>query len=254
PATAAALPAAAGRWSLVRPAAPDAGPGDDGEARTAKVTAQTVALLERHGVLVRGAAGLEELPGGFGAAYQVLRRLEESGQVRRGYLVEGLGAAQFALPEVVDRLRGDAADLTARRERAAAGTAQPRVVLLAATDPANPYGAALGWPPTTAGEGHRPGRKAGAAVVLADGTLTLYVERGGRTLLSFTSDPMLLGPAAGGLAEMARTGALGPLTLGRVDGVAALETSGPLRQALDAAGFGPTPRGLRLRTAHQSHG
>nr|WP_230978492.1 DEAD/DEAH box helicase [Georgenia yuyongxinii] len=252
-ATAVALPAAAGRWSLVRPAAPDAGPGDDAEARTAKVTALTVALLERHGVLVRGAAGLEELPGGFGAAYQVLRRLEESGQVRRGYLVEGLGAAQFALPEVVDRLRGDAADLTARRERAAAGTAQPRVVLLAATDPANPYGAALGWPPTTAGEGHRPGRKAGAAVVLADGILALYVERGGRTLLSFTSDPMLLGPAAGALAEMARTGALGPLTLGRVDGVAALETRGPLRQALDAAGFGPTPRGLRLRTAHQSH-
>ena len=205
PATAVNLPAAAGRWSLVR-AEPRAGRAEDVEARTARVTALTVALLERHGVLVRGAAGLEDLPGGFGAAYQVLRRLEEAGQVRRGYLVEGLGAAQFALPEVVDRLRGDAAELTARRERAAAGDAAPRVALLAATDPANPYGAALGWPPTTAGEGHRPGRKAGAAVVLVDGALVLYVEKGGRTLLSFTGDPVALDAAAAALGPGGRHG------------------------------------------------
>ncbi|MFH5822538.1 ATP-dependent helicase [Georgenia sp. AZ-5] len=244
PASAVQVPAAAGRWSLVeRPPLP----GGEEEARTARVTALTVSLLERHGVLVRGAAGLEDLPGGFGAAYQVLRRLEESGQVRRGYLVEGLGAAQFALPEVVDRLRGDAADLTARRERAAAGVTRPRVHLLAATDPANPYGAALGWPPTTEGEGHRPGRKAGAVVVLVDGALALYVERGGRTLLSFADDPAALGPAAGALAQVAGTGALGPLTLQRLDGTPALEATGPLRRALDEAGFGPTPRGLRLR-------
>ncbi|WP_428841528.1 Lhr family helicase, partial [Georgenia thermotolerans] len=235
PASAVNLPAAAGRWSLVRPER--AAAEEDVDARTARVTALTVALLERHGVLVRGAAGLEDLPGGFGAAYQVLRRLEEAGQVRRGYLVEGLGAAQFALPEVVDRLRGDAAELTARRERAAAGDAAPRVALLAATDPANPYGAALGWPPTTAGEGHRPGRKAGAAVVLVDGALVLYVEKGGRTLLSFADDPVALDAAAAALGQVAATGALGALTLQRVDGGAALEAAGPLRRALDAAGF-----------------
>ncbi|WP_127130794.1 ATP-dependent helicase [Georgenia sp. SYP-B2076] len=254
------LPAAAGRWSLVHtpggaaPLEPGASAGDDAAARTARVTALTVALLERHGLLVRGAAGLEDLPGGFGAAYQVLRRLEESGQVRRGYLVEGLGAAQFALPEVVDRLRGDAASLAARREReqAPGSGAAPRVDLLAATDPANPYGAALGWPPTTAGEGHRPGRKAGAVVVLADGALVLYVEKGGRSLLSFTEDAALLEPATAALGGAAATGALGALTVQRLDGAPALEARGALRQGLEAAGFGPTPRGLRLRVPHQT--
>jgi ATP-dependent helicase Lhr and Lhr-like helicase len=207
----------------------------------------TAALLERHGVLVRGAAGLEDLPGGFGAAYQVLRRLEESGQVRRGYLVEGLGAAQFALPEVVDRLRADAAGIASRRATEEGPASSPRVHLLAATDPANPYGAALAWPATTAGEGHRPGRKAGSVVVLVDGDLVLYVERGGRTLLSFSEDPETLARAASALSERAATGDLGPLTLSRIDGLPALEAHGPLSDALLSVGFGPTPRGLRLR-------
>jgi ATP-dependent Lhr-like helicase len=271
------LPAAAGRWSLL-PRDAQLSPADQVEERTTRTAVLTAALLERHGVLVRGAAGLEDLPGGFGAAYQVLRRLEESGQVRRGYLVEGLGAAQFALPEVVDRLRADAADLASRRSAArdappsqygqAAHFGQaapfdpasphgpaspygqastPRVHLLAATDPANPYGAALAWPATTAGEGHRPGRKAGAVVVLVEGDLVLYVERGGRTLLSFSEDATVLGLAAPALAERAGTGDLGPLTLHRIDGLPALEAGGPLADALRAAGFGPTPRGLRLR-------
>ncbi|WP_211287039.1 ATP-dependent helicase [Georgenia soli] len=238
------LPAAAGRWSLLPR---DTDPADQVAARTARTAVLTAALLERHGVLVRGAAGLEDLPGGFGAAYQVLRRLEESGQVRRGYLVEGLGAAQFALPEVVDRLRADAADLASRRSDDERAASSPRVHLLAATDPANPYGAALAWPATTAGEGHRPGRKAGAVVVLVDGDLVLYVERGGRTLLSFSEAPESLALAASALAGRAATGDLGPLTLGRIDGSAALEARGPLSDALLSAGFGPTPRGLRLR-------
>ncbi|WP_123917735.1 DEAD/DEAH box helicase [Georgenia muralis] len=245
-------PAAAGRWSLVRPGDLGAAePTEPADERTRRATALTLALLERHGVLVRGAAGLEDLPGGFSAAYQVLRHLEDSGQVRRGYLVEGLGAAQFALPEVVDRLRGDAAEVAARRSAADDPGRQPapRVHLLAATDPANPYGAALAWPPTSAGEGHRPGRKAGAVVVLVDGTMTLYVERGGRTLLSFTDDDELLVPAAEALAQVAGTGALGALTLRQVDGVGALESQGPLGLALAGAGFGPTPKGLRLRVA-----
>jgi len=240
------LPAAVGRWSLLpRDAATD--PADQVEARTARTAVLTAALLERHGVLVRGAAGLDDLPGGFGAAYQVLRRLEESGQVRRGYLVEGLGAAQFALPEVVDRLRADAADLASRRTTEGSPVSSPRVHLLAATDPANPYGAALAWPSTTTGEGHRPGRKAGAVVVLVDGELALYVERGGRTLLSFVAAPETLALAASALAGRAATGDLGALTLSRIDGLPALEAHGPLTDALLEVGFGPTPRGLRLR-------
>ncbi|MFC7405318.1 DEAD/DEAH box helicase [Georgenia alba] len=238
-------PAAAGRWSLLPvpdlPVAAADGAGTP-ETRTHRVAAATAALLERHGLLVRGAAGLEDV--GFGAAYQVLRRLEESGQVRRGYLVEGLGAAQFALPEVVDRLRSDAAALAARRE--AGG--EPRVHLLAATDPANPYGAALTWPPAREGEGHRPGRKAGSVVVLVDGALVLYVERGGRTLLSFEDSPVVLAAAAAALAEAGAAGRLGPLTLRRLDGEEALRHEGALASALRDAGFGPVPQGLRLRT------
>jgi ATP-dependent helicase Lhr and Lhr-like helicase len=121
------------------------------------------------------------------------------------------------------------------------------VVVLAAADPANAYGAALSWPPRpdeTAG-GHRPGRKAGALVVLADGDLILYVERGGKTLLSWTSDPALLNPAAAALAGAVRAGALGRLTVERADGNGVYDS--PLAQALETAGFRPTPRGLRLR-------
>ncbi len=120
-------------------------------------------------------------------------------------------------------------------------------MVLAAADPANAYGAALPWPPRpedTAG-GHRPGRKAGALVVLADGQLVLYVERGGKTLLSWTSDPDLLDPAAAALAAAVRDGALGRLTVERADGTAVYDS--PLAHALEAAGFRPTPRGLRLR-------
>jgi ATP-dependent Lhr-like helicase len=121
------------------------------------------------------------------------------------------------------------------------------VVVLAATDPANPYGAALPWPdrPGEVPGAHRPGRKAGALVILSDGRLVLYVERGGRTLLSWTSEPDLLTPAAAALAAAARGGALGRLTVERADGADVHES--PLAQALSAAGFRPTPRGLRLR-------
>jgi ATP-dependent Lhr-like helicase len=120
-------------------------------------------------------------------------------------------------------------------------------VVLAAADPANAYGAALGWPPRpdeTPG-GHRPGRKAGALVILVTGQLVLYVERGGKTLLSWTSDPALLAPAASALADAVRAGALGKLTVERADGADVYDS--PLAQALENAGFRPTPRGLRLR-------
>ena len=120
-------------------------------------------------------------------------------------------------------------------------------MVLAAADPANAYGAALAWParPDETPGGHRPGRKAGALVVLVAGQLVLYVERGGKTLLSWTSDPALLGPAAAALADAVRDGALGRLTVERADGGGVYDS--PLAQALEAAGFRPTPRGLRLR-------
>ena len=120
-------------------------------------------------------------------------------------------------------------------------------MVLAAADPANAFGSALQWParPGDVPGAHRPGRKAGALVVLSGGNLVLYVERGGKTLLSWTSDPEILVPAAAGLAEAVRGGALGRLTVERADGTGVYDT--PLAQALADAGFRPTPRGLRLR-------
>jgi ATP-dependent Lhr-like helicase len=236
-------PTVSGRWSALPPAESDP---------TRRRHAQALALLERHGILIRGAAAAEHVSGGFGALYPVLRALEEAGQCRRGYFVEGLGAAQFALPGAVDRMRA-----MADAARASAVTADPwatppsqparRMIVLSAADPANAYGAALPWPerPADGGTGHKPGRKAGALVVLCDGELVLYVERGGKTLLSWTSEPELLEPAAAELAAAVRAGALGRLTVERADGAGVYDS--PLARALEAAGFRPTPKGLRLR-------
>ncbi|MFI7706951.1 ATP-dependent helicase [Nonomuraea sp. NPDC049480] len=243
-------PTVAGRWWLLPSPAADA---------TQRAQAQAEVLLERHGVVTRGSVTSERLPGGFTPVYQVLRAYEESGRCRRGYFVEGLGGAQFALPGAVDRMRAMAPGIapTGGGERPAAGPdpllaqgprrgggAGPRAVVLAAADPASPYGAALPWPQRPGDVGHKPGRKAGALVVLADGHLALYVERGGKTLLSFADDE-LLQPAVDALALAVRDGALGKLTVERADGASIAES--PLAAALEAAGFHPTPRGLRLR-------
>jgi ATP-dependent helicase Lhr and Lhr-like helicase len=236
-------PTVSGRWSLLPPRSAREEPG----AATVRAHALALTLLERHGVLTRGAVAAERVPGGFAAVYPVLRAMEEAGQCRRGYFVEGLGAAQFALPGAVDRMRAMSAGDRGLR----ASNSAERAVVLAAADPAQPYGAALPWPQRP-GEGpssHRPGRKAGALVVLADGKLVLYVERGGRTLLSWTDDPELLGPSAAALAAAVRDGALGRLTVERADGLSLGIHDSPLAQALEAAGFRPTPRGLRLRAS-----
>jgi ATP-dependent Lhr-like helicase len=215
--------------------------------------ALALTLLERHGIVTRGAVAAERLPGGFAAVYPVLRAMEETGQCRRGYFVEGLGAAQFALPGAVDRMRALADRPRAADPGARTSISAERAVVLAAADPAQPYGAALPWPdrPGEAPSSHRPGRKAGALVVLVDGSLVLYVERGGRTLLSWTDDPELLGPSATALAASVRDGALGRLSVERADGltVGSGIHGSPLAQALEAAGFRPTPRGLRLRAS-----
>ena len=237
-------PTVTGRWSALP--LPEADP-------TRRRYAQASALLERHGILIRGAAAAEHVTGGFGALYPVLRALEDAGQCRRGYFVEGLGAAQFALVGAVDRMRAMTEAARAPAAVADPWAAEPvsqparKVIVLAAADPANAYGAALLWPerPGETPGGHRPGRKAGALVVLADGELVLYVERGGKTLLSWTSDPVLLRPAAAALADAVRAGALGRLTVERADGGGVYDS--PLAEALEAAGFRPTPKGLRLR-------
>ncbi|KXK61368.1 DEAD/DEAH box helicase, partial [Micromonospora rosaria] len=230
-------PTVAGRWSRL--------PERDTDP-TRRAAALADLLLDRHGIVTRGAVVAEQVPGGFAAVYPVLSALEERGAARRGYFVEGLGAAQFAVPGAVDRIRAVAETLDGR---ARGGPA----LVLAATDPANPYGAALPWPdrvldsgddaaPAT---GHRAGRKAGALVVLVGGDLALYVERGGRTLLSFTDDPEALAAAGKALADAVHAGALGALSVERADGGSV--RSSPLRDALTAAGFRATPRGLRLR-------
>jgi ATP-dependent helicase Lhr and Lhr-like helicase len=227
-----APPAMGGRWSST--------PGRDHDL-TRRALAAADALLDRYGLVTRGSVAGEGVSGGFAAVYPVLKAAEESGRARRGYFVDGLGAAQFALPGAVDRLRAEARPVDVR-------DATPTLVL-AATDPANPYGAALPWPagpaPDDGRRGHQPARKAGALVVLVDGRCVIYVERGGRTLLSFTDDVAVLQPAADALALAVRDGALGKLQVERADGVPIV--SSPLGDALEAAGFRPTPRGLRLR-------
>ncbi|MFE4056744.1 ATP-dependent helicase [Streptomyces sp. NPDC059096] len=233
PASRTGPPTVSGRWSLLPEPEPD-------PTHRAHALART--LLDRHGVVTRGAVAAEGVAGGFSATYRVLSAFEDSGQARRGYVVEGLGAAQFAMDGAVDRLRAAAT----ARDRAPEQSA-PRAVVLAAADPANAYGAALPWPEPPDGAGHKPGRKAGSLVVLVDGELTLYMERGGRTLLAWAADPQApeLAAAAGALADAARAGVLGTVTVERANGTPALTS--PLGRALESAGFHATPRGLRLR-------
>jgi len=177
----------------------------------------------------------EGVPGGFAQTYRVLAGFEEAGHCRRGYVIERLGAAQFAASATVDRLR------------TFAGLADPpprKAVTLAATDPANPYGAALGWPKRDE-VSHRPGRKAGGLVVLVDGSLVLYLERGGRTVLCFTDDSEVLRAAGSDLAATARARRLDTLTVEKVNDEGVYGTE--LALALQEAGFVATPRGYTLR-------
>ncbi|MGO4536030.1 ATP-dependent helicase [Leifsonia sp. 2MCAF36] len=237
-------PTAAGRWSLL--------PQRDLDS-TVRAHGQAETLLDRYGVVTRGSVMNEGTPGGFALAYKVLSGFEETGRARRGYFIETLGAAQFASGATVDRLRSFSRDHTQERPYEA--------VALAATDPANAYGAALPWPavPGETGTGHRPGRKAGALVVLVDGELALYVERGGKSLLCFVDsaeqsagaatpggDPApVLRAAARALAALVTSRRVDKLAVETVNGGFVLGS--PLGDALSEAGFLATPRGLRLR-------
>ena len=216
-------PAGAGRWSLVAPLLEPA------PSPTEIAHARALQLIDRHGIVTREATLGEGVPGGFAAVYGVLKAMEESGKVRRGYFVAGLGAAQFALPGAVDSLR----DLREPGDRDTA-------VALAATDPAQPYGMALPWPE---GAG-RPSRAAGAYVILQAGEPAAFLERGARSLLTF--------PAADGndawvdpLVGLAKEGRLRKIELQRIDGLPAHET--PRADRLREAGFVDSYRGLVLR-------
>ncbi|HEY6679447.1 MAG TPA: DEAD/DEAH box helicase [Actinomycetota bacterium] len=216
-------PAGAGRWSLVANLLqPAPSPTEVSHARALQ-------LLERHGVLTREAALGEGVQGGFAAVYGVLKVMEESGKVRRGYFVSGLGAAQFALPGAVDRLR----DLRDPQGRDIALT-------LAATDPAQPFGMALPWPDVPG----RPARTAGAYVILQDGELAAFLERGARSLLTF--------PAAerddawvDALVSLAKEARVRRIELQRIDGVPFGESRWATR--LRESGFADGYRGLVLR-------
>ncbi|MEU6658665.1 ATP-dependent helicase [Streptomyces sp. NPDC046821] len=302
PASRSGPPTVAGRWSLLPSADPDP---------TVRAHALARTLLDRHGVVTRGAVAAEGVEGGFSAVYRVLSVFEESGQARRGYVIEGLGAAQFAMDGAVDRLRAAAnarergdtlpdptwpppltdsadpsapsatgsyevpdfpeeftsrehdawspPDTTSRRATSPRRNTAPRALVLAAADPANAYGAALPWPDSPTGAGHKPGRKAGSLVVLVDGELTLYMERGGKTLLAWPAsagdtetltaadltEDTRLPAAAQALADAARAGSLGTITVERVNGTAALTS--PFSALLESTGFHATPRGLRIR-------
>jgi ATP-dependent Lhr-like helicase len=205
--------AATGRWSLVSSLLTET-------STTEQQAARANQMLERHGIVVRDAVLAEGVPGGFAGLYPVFAALEETGRVRRGYFVEGRGGAQFALPGAVDRIR----------------SADPTAAVLAAADPANPYGSALPWPET---EG-RPSRSAGAFVVLVEGRAAAFIERGGRSVLTFGADPTAVAATIGDHARSRR----GRFTIERIDGVPAADTA--LGRELIAAGFAAGYKGVTL--------
>ncbi len=214
----------AGRWSLLP---------ERGAEPTRRAHLQAEILLRRHGVVTRGALASERIDGGYGAVYPVLRAMEERGHCRRGYFVEGLGGSQFALSGAVDRMRS-------------LGQSASDTVVLAATDPANPFGAAIAWPERVhVAAQHRAGRKVGANVVIANGTLLLYLERGGRTMLTYTTDGQRMNEATAALAAATADGRIPPFELTHVDGNAAATSW--LAPHLTTAGFRRTHRGYEAR-------
>ncbi|TVX80263.1 ATP-dependent helicase [Corynebacterium sp. NML180780] len=195
-----------GRWAATPRADTDA---------TRRSVALGESLLDRYGVVTRGSVVAEDILGGFALAYKTLSGFESSGKAMRGYLIEGLGASQFSTPATIDRLRGhaDSDDVIGWPS----GTREPHVHVLAATDPANPYGAALPWPV------QGPTRAAGAIVVLIDGLLAAHITRGGKTMTTFfdgfpegVGDPLPL--VIGALDEAVRAGRMQPVGVEKLNG------------------------------------
>lgn len=236
-------PVASGRWFAVEPGGPAE---SDAADLVALQLARTEALVARHGVVTRGAVVAEQTPGGFAGVYRVLRELEQNGSVLRGYYVDTLGAAQFASSSTVDRLRTFERP-TDLQDDADERPSDEQAVVLAATDPANVFGAALPWPDVAEAADdlkHRPARKAGALVVVHDGRVVLYLERGGRSCLAFTDQRGPLDAAARAVVALGRTGRVPRLTIETVSGRPVGQTVAG--EALADAGFVRHPKGLRL--------
>ena len=226
-----------GRWSTTI---------DADTSATARSVALGEAWLDRYGVVTRGSVVAEATVGGFALAYRVLSRFEEAGKAMRGMAIDGLGAAQFSTPAVIDRLRGlaDTPDV----EGWPSGTGSPEVHVLAAVDPANPYGAALPWPE------RGPTRSAGSLVVLVDGLLAAHLTRGGRTLTVFDPPPGLdhgdvLPLVVGGLEETIGRGMVSRIVVekvvaGKVGAQAVIGSD--WATLLRAAGARITPKGVRI--------
>ncbi|HEX8958749.1 MAG TPA: DEAD/DEAH box helicase, partial [Solirubrobacterales bacterium] len=213
-----------GRWSLTAPLfanAPPTGP---------RLRAQAELMLERYGIVTRETVLAEGVPGGFATLYAELGNLELLGAARRGYFVEGLGGAQFALPGAVERLRS-------------LPEADGSYLLLAATDPANPYGAALPWPKPPSGR--HPARAPNAHVLLRDGEPIVYVERGGRSILRLAPlGDAELAAAMATLAEAVSAGRLPKLAVEKLDGEPVIGSGH--EEALLSAGFRRGPRRLSV--------
>ncbi|HET9346374.1 MAG TPA: DEAD/DEAH box helicase [Candidatus Limnocylindrales bacterium] len=223
-------PEAAGRWSLVEEVA---------ATPTERLHATALAMLDRHGVVTREAVASEGVEGGFSAVYPILRMLEEAGRIRRGYFVDGLGAAQFALAGALERLR-------AVREPALS-PAERDVHLLAAADPANPYGAAIPWPRRGEDDRRPFQRAAGAYVAIVDGAAAIYLERGGGTIqtLPAADDPEIAEAALRSLGALVADRRFRELVVTKVDGAPVGES--PFRDRLVATGFTAGYRGFVLR-------
>jgi ATP-dependent Lhr-like helicase len=190
--------------------------------------AQAELMLERYGIVARETVLSEGVPGGFSSLYGELSNLEMLGTARRGYFVEGLGGAQFALAGAVERLRG----LPQRDDE---------FLILAATDPAQPYGATLRWPKRA--EGRRPARTPGAYVLLRDGNPLIYVERGGKGIVRLVElEGEELVAAISRLADAAKEQLLPKLGIERVDGEPVMGSG--LEEQIIAAGFARQPRKL----------
>ena len=215
-------PQGAGRWSLVSQLlVPE-------PSSTQRATALALQLVERYGVLTREAALGEGITGGFAGVYPVLKALEERGDLRRGYFVEGLGAAQFALPGAVDRLRSASGNEL---------DSVPEVVVLAATDPAQPFGASLRWPESAG----RPARVAGAHVVLVDGKPAVFVDRGAKSVVGFPiayeSDVWV-----DAVKDLARRRIVRVVEIGKIDGEPS--SASPLSEVFVRNGFIKAYKGL----------
>ena len=234
---AARSPGTEGRWSLLVPT------GTDRPTSTERQTALARQIVERYGVLTREMVASEGIVGNFSGLYPILKAMEEAGKIRRGYFVAGLGAAQFAAPGAEDRLR----DMERPKEL---HDEEEDQLILAATDPANPYGAALRWPDS---KGGRPQRVADARVLLSRGQLLGYLGRTGQSLVTFLPEcePDRASAIDGLMACLKKLSGAGEVIyLTKVDGEPPSET--PLREALIEAGFAPSAKGYQLRPVRNS--